>query len=193
MESLQKELTIAGQEKRLFIIIISFVTVTLILLLTLLIVIQKRRRAMAQQIERDRQIQKLQEDNIESQQRELSTHALILSEKTELLKQIDVHIKTLPKDNADVKAIKKIIQGNLTTEESWENFMLHFNKVHPHFFEKLKARSPALTENNLRLCAYLRISMNSKHIAQVLNMSHDNVRKSIYRIKKKLSLDEDDN
>jgi len=192
MESLQKELVIASQTKRIFIIISIFVTVTLLLSLTLLTVLQKRKQNMAQQIDRDKQIKILQEENIEFQQRELATHALLLSEKTELLQQIETHIKALPKDNADVKAINEIIKGNLTTDE-WQNFIYHFNNVHPSFFDKLKAHAPELTENNLRLCAYLRISMNSKQIAQMLNMSPDNVRKSSYRLKKKLSLNEDDN
>ncbi|MDR2928640.1 MAG: hypothetical protein LBV41_10675 [Cytophagaceae bacterium] len=193
MESLQKELTIAAQGKRQFIIITISVIVILLLALLLLIVLQQKRRTMQHQIEQNMQIQKLQEDKIEAQKRELSAHALLLSEKNTLLQQIDEHVASLLPDSKEVKAIKQIVKVNLTTEQAWQNFMIHFNEVHPQFFEKLKAHTPSLTENNLHLCAYLRISMTSKQIAQVLNMSFENVRKSAYRLKKKLLLGEDDN
>jgi uncharacterized ubiquitin-like protein YukD len=96
-------------------------------------------------------------------------------------------------DLAHVKALKQIVKDNLMAEQVWDNFVIHFNNVHPDFFEKLKQRAPTLTENNLRLCAYLRISMTPKQIAQVLNISFENVRKSSYRLKKKLLLGEEDN
>lgn len=166
MESLQKELTIA---------------------------VQQRHRTMLKRIEQDKHIQKLQEDKIEAQKRELSGHALLLSEKNTLLQQIDSYATALPADNKEAKAIKQIVRENIITEQAWHNFMIHFNEVHPDFFDKLKEHTPLLTENNLRLCAYLRISMTSKQIAQVLNISSENVRKSTYRLKKKLLLGEHDN
>lgn len=193
LDSLQKELKIADQNKRQFTIIIISVSVVLILNMLLLLVLYQKRRTMAKQMEQDRQINELQKEMIESQKRELSAHALLLSEKNKILQKIDSHVQYLPASNDDVKAIKQIVKSNLTTEQAWENFMVHFNKVHPDFFEKLKARTPVLTENNLRLCAYLRISMPAKDIAQILNMSYENVRKSSYRLKKKLDLNERDN
>jgi DNA-binding CsgD family transcriptional regulator len=193
LESLRKELTIADQERRQFLSIIISVTIVLTLALTLLSVLHQKRRNTDRQIDQDKQIRKLQAANIESQKRELSAHALLLSGKNTILRQIDNHIKALPTDNHDVKAIRQIVKNNLTADQAWENFMIHFNKVHPGFFEKLKTCAPSLTENNLRLCAYLRISMATKQIAQVLSMSPDNVRKSSYRLKKKLGLGEEDN
>ncbi len=192
LESLQKELTIATQEHRQFITIIIFVTVVLLLALALLIAMQQKRKTIAKQLALDGKIQTLQKNMIESQQRELSAHALLLSGKNEILQQISHHTKALPGNNDDVRAIKQIVKNNLTADQSWENFMMHFNKVHSGFFDKLKAHSPSLTENNLRLCAYLRISMSSKQIAQVLSMSTENVRKSSYRLKKKLALGENE-
>jgi len=152
----------------------------------------QRRKRMFLQIEKDKLIKRLQDDKIESQKRELTSSVLLLSRKNELLEQIDVHVNALPQNNYDVKEIKKIVKGNLTVEEVWGTFMIHFDKVHPGFFNKLKVRTPDLTENNLRLCAYILIGMSAKQIAQVLNMSPENVRKSSYRLKKKLLLGEDE-
>jgi hypothetical protein len=193
LESLEKGLKIAVQEKKQLFIIIIFVSIIFLLMLRILLSQLQRRRRIFQQVEKDKLIKRLQEDKIESQKRELTASALLLSRKNELLEQIDEHVKFLPKDNYDVKEIKKIVKGNLTVEEVWSTFRIHFDKVHPGFFDNLKARTPELTENNLRLCAYLLIGMSGKQIAQVLNMSPDNVRKSSYRLKKKLMLGEEKN
>lgn len=193
LESLEKELTIATQAKKQFFIVIVFISIIFLLLVKLLLALLQRRRRMFLQIEKDKQIKRLQEDKIESQKRELTSSVLLLSRKNELLEQIDEHVKSLPQSNYDVRAIKQIVKGNLTVEEVWSTFRIHFDKVHPGFFDKLRAYIPALTENNLRLCAYLLIGMTGKQIAQVLNMSPDNVRKSTYRLKKKLLLGEEEN
>ena len=192
LESLEKGLKIAAQEKKQLHIIIVFISVIFLLMVGQLLTQLQKRKRMFLQIEKDKLIKRLQDDKIESQKRELTSSVLLLSRKNELLEQIDVHVNALPQNNYDVKEIKKIVKGNLTVEEVWGTFMIHFDKVHPGFFNKLKVRAPDLTENNLRLCAYILIGMTAKQIAQVLNMSPDNVRKSSYRLKKKLLLGEED-
>lgn len=83
----------------------------------------------------------------------------------------------------------------MNTEAAWEDFMLHFQKIHPKFFQKLKSYHGAkkLTENELRLCAYFRIDMSAKQIAQILNVSPEAIRIHRYRLKKKLMLGEEEN
>ena len=49
-------------------------------------------------------------------------------------------------------------------------FKLHFDSVHPGFFVKLKEISAELTENDLRLCAYVRIGIRAKQIAGMLSV-----------------------
>jgi len=194
LESLEQGLVIESQRKKQFLIVSISVTVILLLLLGFFIELHKKRRNLAQQIDRDQEINKLQEEKIELQQRELSSHTLLLLRQSDLLQEINQHVQVLPhQDLAPVKALKQIVKDNLMAEQVWDNFVIHFNNVHPDFFEKLKQRVPSLTENNLRFCAYLRISMTPKQIAQVLNISFENVRKSSYRLKKKLLLREEDN
>jgi DNA-binding HTH domain-containing proteins len=69
--------------------------------------------------------------------------------------------------------------------------MHHFNKVHPSFFDKLKEMCNNLTENNLRMCAYFRIGMSAKQVAQILNVSTETIKNGRYRLKRKLGLEEE--
>lgn len=73
----------------------------------------------------------------------------------------------------------------------WDQFVGHFIQVAPHFFEELKQRFPDLTPNEIKLCAYIRIGMSSKQIAQMLNLSPESVNKNRYRLRKKLGLEKD--
>jgi len=96
----------------------------------------------------------------------------------------NIHIK--------VNEIHKIIKENLNIDEEWNNFKMHFEKVHPHFFEKLKNRCETLTDENLKMCAYFKIGISTKQIAQLLNVETNTVSISRHRIKRKLNLSTDD-
>ena len=69
---------------------------------------------------------------------------------------------------------------------------MHFDKVHPHFFEKLKQHCNDLTEENLKMCAYIKMRMTTKQIAQLLQVIPNSIITNRYRIKKKLRLADDE-
>jgi len=52
--------------------------------------------------------------------------------------------------------------------------------------------SSDLTEENLKICAYIKMGMTSKQIAQLMNVVKGSVDKSLQRLKKKLQLSEDE-
>ena len=64
----------------------------------------------------------------------------------------------------------------------------YFTELPSDFFNKLKEASPELTENDLRLCAYIRIGMRAKQIAEMLSITADSVNSNRYRLRKKLGL-----
>jgi DNA-binding CsgD family transcriptional regulator len=52
----------------------------------------------------------------------------------------------------------------------------------------LKEYCPELTASELKLAAYLRLSLSTKEIAQLMNISIRGVETSRYRLRKKLGL-----
>jgi DNA-binding CsgD family transcriptional regulator len=52
----------------------------------------------------------------------------------------------------------------------------------------IKDKHSALTPNDLRLCAYLRLNLSSKEIAPLLNISTRSVEVKRYRLRKKMNL-----
>jgi len=130
---------------------------------------------------------------VDFKNRELASTTLI-SVKTnqvlgELFKQIEVlgNDGVLPKEQELI--LKNRIKEQLHSGDYWESFKLHFDKVHPAFFQGLKDKHPTLTENELRLCAYIRIGMTSKQIAQVLSVLQESVHTSRYRLRKAIGLE----
>lgn len=139
------------------------------------------------------QNQKLQAE-IGFKNAELAANAMHLVKKAELLTNIKTELLQVMKtvDNEKtVEALRKLMK-NVSDDEQidkeWESFTKHFDQVHSNFSSVLKERHPALTSNELKLCAYLRMNLSTKEIAQLLNISVRGVEISRYRLRKKLQL-----
>jgi hypothetical protein len=132
------------------------------------------------------------EEDIKQKDCEISSSTLLLANKNEVLQQIhDITVQysdegRIPKEY--VKQVNEVIGISLKNDDEWERFKLHFDSVHPEFFVKLKEVSNDLTENDLRLCAYIRIGMRAKQIAEMLSISPDSVNSNRYRLRKKMQL-----
>ncbi len=95
-------------------------------------------------------------------------------------------------DRSHLEDIRKLIRYNLDLTDDWQKFKLHFEEVHPAFFDKLMKLSSQLSRNELKHCAYIRMNISTKEVASLLNVHPDSVKMSRYRIKKKLSLEPKD-
>ena len=131
--------------------------------------------------------------------RELANSAMNIVYKNELLKKISDEITQL-KDSSgkklsdeQLRKIQKVINDGMSDERDWNLFESSFNEAHESFFKKLKAQHPDLVPNDLKLCAYLRMNMNSKEMASLLNISLRGVEIRRYRLRKKLNLEHDKN
>jgi len=142
--------------------------------------------------------EQLQAD-LSSKSRELANSAMNIVYKNELLQKIS-HEMTQLKDSSgkrlsddQLRKIQKVIDDGMSDERDWNLFESSFNEAHESFFKKLKAQHPDLVPNDLKLCAYLRMNMNSKEMASLLNISLRGVEIRRYRLRKKLNLEHDKN
>ncbi|MGH1385979.1 tetratricopeptide repeat protein [Kordia sp.] len=114
-------------------------------------------------------------------------------EKEEELK---VYTQLLSKDAStttkDLKGIKEIVNElhdfKILTENDWTGFKSIFQNVYPEFFRNFKVKSKNYSQGDLKLAALIRLNLNTKEIAEILAISPDSVRKSKYRLRKKMSL-----
>ena len=129
---------------------------------------------------------KLRED-IENKNRELGVSTMNLIKKNEFLSSIKKELENIG-DNNSIKQVIKIIDRNLNNTDDWNLFQEAFNNADKDFLKKIKNIHPALTSNDLRLCAYLRLNLSSKEIAPLLNISPRSVEVKRYRLRKKMNL-----
>ena len=92
------------------------------------------------------------------------------------------------KKDQNVGSVLKIIKESVSDESNWNLFKEAFNNIDNDFLKRLKHKHPILTPNDLRFCAYLRLNLNSKEIANLLNMQPKTVETKRYRLRKKLEL-----
>ena len=111
---------------------------------------------------------------------------ILSSIKEELLAVIKrLNIPNLP---YEFRSVFRMISDTEKNDEDWNRFAIYFDEVHNDFLSTLKARFPQLSPTDLKLCAYLRLNLSSKEIAQLLNISLKGVEVSRYRLRKKLNL-----
>ena len=141
--------------------------------------------------------QKLENEKLQMEvdykRKELSSTTLHLYQKNENLNQLLDEINRLEKkventSKRDFQQLKRSVRQNLNLDEDWERFQLHFDQVHEGFIEKLFQTFPALSNQDLRHCAYMRMNLSTKEISRLLNITPSSVQKSRVRLKKKLGL-----
>ncbi|MEZ5195221.1 MAG: LuxR C-terminal-related transcriptional regulator [Bacteroidales bacterium] len=120
-------------------------------------------------------------------------------QKNKLLTKIKSDLKKISLAKMDdesknsIHSLSKKINRELDTEKQWEVFETHFENVHEAFLKRLKTQFPELSPRELKLCAYLRMNISSKEIAVLMNISTRGVEISRYRLRKKLSLERNEN
>lgn len=134
------------------------------------------------------------EADINFKNSELASSAMHLVKKGELVSKMKTELSHVLKGvgnhpvEGELKKIIKSISEDDHMDQEWENFTLHFDKVHSDFISALKEKHPGISNNEVKLCAYLRMNLSTKEIAQLMNISVRGVEVSRYRLRKKLEL-----
>ncbi|GGG76833.1 hypothetical protein GCM10007415_05830 [Parapedobacter pyrenivorans] len=168
---------------------------------------QKHERELyLNQLELDRsekEVVRLKNEKLETEimfkNKELANMTMHLIQRGEVLAKIKETILSVVKKHdfsdstINFRQLIRLIRNAERTDEDWEQFSLHFNHVNEGFFTGLKDHYPELTPNELKLCAFLRMNLSSKEIAQLMNITIKAVEVGRYRLRKKLRLDPEQN
>ena len=136
-------------------------------------------------------IQKLNFEVIENEKQMVSFSTQLLHYR-QYLKEVKADLNFLKTDNTKalnntIKQIDYIIDNN----DEWEQLKMHFETVFSGFYDKLLTEYPALSETELRHCMFIKLHIQTKEIARILNVDPRSVQTARYRIKKKLNLTEE--
>lgn len=142
---------------------------------------------------------KLEKEKVDAElafkKKELTTHALHLAKKNEVLEGLKQQAQELKEKEESKKGYQSLIRTinfDLQDDNNWENFSRYFEEVHKDFNRNVKAKYPQVTSNELRLLALLKMNLSSKEIANILNISQEGIKKARYRLRKKLDITTED-
>lgn len=134
---------------------------------------------------------------LEINQQKLDFYTQNLIQKNEFIEQLQGKLEdgseTTSSDQEKWAKIQELQEMKILTDQDWEEYKTLFDTVYIGFAVKLKQEMPDLTLSEQRLFMLLKLNLNTKEIASMLGVSPDSVKKSRYRLRKKLQLAEDDN
>lgn len=151
----------------------------------------------------EQKIIKLKNKNLEAdltfKSKELATSTMSIIKKNEVLSEIKTELEQ-QKDklgthfpNKYYERLIRLIESNLSSEDDWKIFQANFDRIHENFFRNLKATYPDLTPNDLKLCALLRLNMNTKDMANLMSITVRGIEVARYRLRKKLDIPSEKN
>lgn len=186
----------------------SYMFIIYFLLFSLIVyrIIQNRLRVKemeAMRVAKDKMDEELKEANAKNEDiskelnlreeklRELGQN---LMDRNQILEQVQIMIRKIRKgiDEGKYKSSKdldKELKGIIGFDAEWEKFLEQFEAIHGNFLKLLKERYPELTARDLKICALTRSGLNSKQISSILYIQPDSVKKSKYRINRKIGLE----
>ncbi|MBK7213336.1 MAG: tetratricopeptide repeat protein [Bacteroidales bacterium] len=131
------------------------------------------------------------EQELRHRESELVSIALGIEQKNELIELISKRIKETMKSGVESDILTEIISSirmQMTETSDNDLFNQRFSSLHKDFFNNLQNAHPELTKTEVKFCAYLRIQLSGSQIANIMNVTNEAIRKTRYRIRKKMSL-----
>jgi len=157
----------------------------------------------SQALEAEKEIIRIRNEKLQAEMilrdKELANQAMNLVRKNEFLNQMKEELNSLRQKYSDESAGRKVIDiitrinREVDNNKQREVFENAFDEVHEEFLKRVKSKYPELTPTELRLCAYLKMSLPTKEIAPLLNISARGVEICRYRIRKKMGITRDVN
>ena len=149
--------------------------------------------------QKQKELNSLKEEQIKTELRhvnnQLAASTMNLVVKNEFMENIKEEIRQVKlKGNVSdtEKALERIIKEIDTTlklQEDWKQFEYHFDRVHGDFLTRLTNEFRDLTPGEQKLCAFLRLKMDTKEVANLMGISLRGVEVARFRLRKKLRLD----
>lgn len=178
-------------QRNLIILIVAIAG--LILALIVLALFLKLNRNKAKQAELE---QKNLRTELDLRNKELTTHLMYQVKNNEFILNISNKLRNLykttkPENRSVLNEVIKEMELDSSTDQ-WEEFEVRFQQVHTDFYKNLGKKFPDLSSNELRLCAFLRLNMNTKDITAITYQSTNSITVARWRLRQKFGLNKEE-
>lgn len=144
-----------------------------------------------ERINRQQQANALLEKEVSYKGQRLQSFATLLTLKKELLAELDEALRELKSAEDPVllqQQLLKKIGGHLRFDKEQQELELFMDEANQDFFLQLEIRFPDLSKNDRKLCALLKMGLNNRELATLLNINPRSVEMARYRLRKRLAL-----
>ena len=181
---LEKEQLKATYQKRLWLIVAIALALSAAFVVWILILRHRR------QLREKEQKEALQKERLERQQQQLEQYRGQLREVTNNLIRKNKQLSELRSvDHPPESEEEEKLKDRILTNEDWQQYKKNYELAYPGYFRKLYQKQPDLSEAEQRISALLRLGLSSAEMSSMLGISEDGVRKTVYRLRKKMKLD----
>jgi len=124
---------------------------------------------------------------------ELTANLVTLMKKNEMITDISKELNKIKKEAKSITVkniigdISRRVQRNINNK-MYKEFSIRFKEVHIGYYDRLLSKYPGLSNNELRLCAYLRLNLSSKDISELTGQRISTIENARYRLRKKLGI-----
>lgn len=127
---------------------------------------------------------------LERSQRKVMAMQLAMEESGRIIDGMNREMDKLVDDGKLSSAVAQKLESTIRVHESvrgeQDNFISTFGEVDPRFIRRLKERWPELTDTDIKLCMYISLGLDSKHIARQMGIRPESVKQARWRLRKKL-------
>ncbi len=151
--------------------------------------VMTRRHNVKIKEEKDRYKRKVSEQSLQMKNEQLLQYVEVISHKNAFLIEIKEGLEKMRNNEAHRWANKIDEEVNHEKKE----FLFHklFSELHQDFLHRLSEKHPTLSTTELRTLSFIRINLDTREIASLMNISPSSVNANRYRLRKKLELDKD--
>ncbi len=197
---LRNEASLREQKLRNRTIATIALVVAIALSVTIILLLMRRNRD-AKLLYKQQQMLNLQklkeiENELDGKKRELASKMMFLNQKNELISRIIKELQEIQDEPGNsVEQLNEVLSELKieSPQSNWKEFEAQFNQVHPDFYKRLYAKHPDLSSYEQRICAFLRMNLNTKEISAITGRSMKSIEVTRSRIRKKLNLSRNDN
>lgn len=129
-------------------------------------------------------------NEVEKKNRELTSKVNFILQRNEYLKKIQSKLESSKSTDHNLKSVSYNLNSLINSEKSYKEFENMFVNVYPEFYKKLNEYT-SLTNNDLRLAAFIKMNHSNNEIAIISGVSIRTIETQRYRLSKKLNLKKD--
>lgn len=129
---------------------------------------------------------------LERERHNVQSMTIAMKERDGLMDEIRQHLAAMCDDGSISRSawdsIERKMRMSELTRREWDELQEMYARTHPHFFDLLRARYPALTDGDVWLAFYISAGLASKDIARVTHLQPNSIKKNRQRLRRRMGI-----